>query len=120
MVSSVTAVEALGRMRPRNRAIVETFRDQVREMLGPRLRDLRLFGSMARGDHHDESDIDVLVLVESLDRETNAAVGDLAHEIGYRGGRFLAAVVCDFDTYHSPKSRATGFYESMRRESVRL
>ncbi len=116
----MTAAEALSRLLPRDRAIVETFRDQVRELLGPRLRDLRLFGSKARGDDHDESDIDVLVLVENLDGETNFAVIDLAGEIGYRGGTFLAPVVCDFDKCHAPKSRATGFYESMRRESIRL
>ncbi len=120
MVSSITAAEALSRLHPTDRAIVEEFRDRVRELLGPRLRDLRLFGSKARGDDHDESDIDVLVLVENLDGKTNFAVIDLASEIGYRGRKFLAPVVCDFDKYHAPKSRATGFYESMRRESIRL
>ncbi len=121
MVSSITAHEALSRLRPEDRAIVEAFRDRVRELLGARLRDLRLYGSKARGDDHEESDIDLLVLVDDLDEQTDRAVFDLAFGLSFKdGGPYVSAVVVDFDRYHAPKSRATGFYESMRTESVRL
>lgn len=124
MVSDVTADEALARMRPEDRALVEEFRESVREILGPRLRDLRLFGSKARGDDDQESDIDVLVLVDSLDPETRQGIVDLSIDIGFTPGpgprTFVSPAIADFDEYHKPRNRASGFYDSMRRESIRL
>lgn len=116
MVSPLPAHEVLARLDPHDRAAVETFRDRVREELGPKLRDLRLFGSKARGDDHPESDIDVLVLVDGLDNATSRRVHDIASEIR----PLVLPMVRDFDRYHAPISRASGFYEEMRRESVRL
>jgi predicted nucleotidyltransferase len=62
--------EALGRLEAHQRRWVEELRDRLRALLGDRLRDLRLFGSHARRQAHDESDIDLLVLVDRLDEET--------------------------------------------------
>lgn len=95
---------------------MEEFRDQLRERLGGRLRDLRLFGSYARGEPHEESDIDLLVLVEGLDYETWRSVVDLAYSIS----PWLSPVTVDFESYHAPRSRATGIYQEIRKESIRL
>ena len=38
---------------------------QVRDHFGDRVSEIRLYGSAARGDWTDESDIDVLVLLDS-------------------------------------------------------
>lgn len=116
MVSSTTAEEALSRLDPEERAWVTEFRGRVRAELGDRLRDLRLFGSKARGEWHEESDIDLLVLVSDLDRDARDRVRAIAHEIS----SWLSLVIADFDEYHRPVSRATGFYKEMREESVRL
>lgn len=116
MVSSISAEEALARLDPEERTWVEAFRDRVRRELGERLRDLRLYGSKARGDWHEESDIDLLVLVEGLDEEARDQIWVIAHDIS----PWLMPVVADFDRYHRPVSRATGFYKEMRKESVRL
>lgn len=121
MVSEMTADVALARLTPDDRATVEKFRDRVRELLGPRLRDLRLYGSKVRGDDHDESDIDILVLVDGLDEETDLKILSVASAISLEGtGSPISAMTADFDRYHAPRSRATGFYQEMRKESVRL
>lgn len=116
MVSAVSASEVLSRLDPEERRWVEEFRERIREALGPHLRDLRVFGSKVRGDDRDESDIDLLVLVDEKERELAGQVVDIAMGIS----ALLSPVVFDFDAYHSPKSRASGFYEEMRRDSVRL
>lgn len=38
----------------------------MRPFLGKRARDIRLFGSFARGEAHEDSDIDVLILVDDM------------------------------------------------------
>ncbi len=112
----MSADEALTRLTPEERRWVEEFRDRVRDSMGPRLKDLRILGSKVRGEAHDESDIDLLVLIEGCDYPTWESIVDLAHSIS----PWLSPVVEDFDAYHAPASRATGFYKEMRKESVRL
>lgn len=116
MVSSVTAEEALSRLDPAERSWVEEFRTRVRDRYGERIRGMRLFGSKVRGDEHDGSDVDLLILVEDLDTETWKEILELAGSISV----WLDPKVLDFEGYHEPKSRATGFYKEMRKESVRL
>lgn len=116
-VASLTASEqALERLRPSERRWVVEFRDRLRADLGERLRDLRLFGSYARGEPHEESDIDLLVLVDGLDEETWRSIIDLAYSIS----PWLSPMTVDFERYHAPRSRATGIYQEIRKESVRL
>jgi predicted nucleotidyltransferase len=46
-------------------------------LFGERLVEVRLFGSFARGQAHEDSDVDVLVLVRGL---TDAEIGVIAGE----------------------------------------
>jgi predicted nucleotidyltransferase len=46
-------------------------------VFGDRLREIRLFGSYARGDADEESDVDVLVVVDGL---TDLEIGVVATE----------------------------------------
>lgn len=116
MVSSLRATDVLARLEPDERRSVESLRDRLRTELGPRLKDLRIFGSKVRGDDHDESDIDILVLIEDLDWDTRKRIIAISSAVS----TWLAPVIWDFEGYHSPVSRASGFYKEMRKESVRL
>lgn len=52
----------------------------------PPLVEVRLFGSFARGEAHEDSDVDVLVLVQGLtDLEIGLAAGDVAPVIAKTG-----------------------------------
>lgn len=55
------------------------FREILRGRFGDRLHEIRLFGSHARGEANNDSDIDVLVLVDGLtDMEQWDAAGMVA------------------------------------------
>lgn len=43
--------------------IVQEFKKALQGLYGDRLRDVVLYGSYARGDYHDESDIDLMVIL---------------------------------------------------------
>jgi predicted nucleotidyltransferase len=70
----------------REREALAAFRDWVRDRFGERVSDLRLFGSRARGEGHEESDLDVLVVVDGLtwreEREIAQHRGDLLTQHG--------------------------------------
>ncbi len=116
MVASITAKDALARLPEEERRWIEEFRDRLRDEYGTRLRDLRLIGSKARGEWHEESDIDLLVLLDGCDFETEMAIVDVAMSIS----TWLQTHTFDFERYHDPVSRATGFYKEVRKESIRL
>jgi predicted nucleotidyltransferase len=61
------------------RGPLTTYADRLRVLFGDRLRDVRLFGSFARGEADEDSDVDILVLIDGLtDREVGEAAGEVA------------------------------------------
>jgi len=46
------------------RPALQAYATRLRAIFGSRLRDVRLFGSFARGEADEESDVDVLVLID--------------------------------------------------------
>ena len=62
--------------------IVREFRDELAAVYGNRLKGVYLYGSYARGDAREDSDIDVAVVLEGPvnrweeDRRTNALISD--------------------------------------------
>lgn len=52
----------------------------IASRFGARLREVVLFGSWARGDAHEESDVDVLVVVDGLDETERREVMDAAYD----------------------------------------
>ena len=53
-------------------AILGDVSRQARQALGDRLRKIILFGSYARGDYDEESDVDVMVLADFREEERRA------------------------------------------------
>jgi predicted nucleotidyltransferase len=61
---------------------LQRFGDALRSEFGARLVDFVLFGSYARGDAHEDSDVDVLVAIEELTQDEWRRVLDLAYTLG--------------------------------------
>jgi predicted nucleotidyltransferase len=66
---------------PVERVALDDFCTRVRAFLGARVRELKLFGSRARGDSHEDSDIDVCVVIDDLDWKEKHSVWGIAGEI---------------------------------------
>ncbi|MBI5485938.1 MAG: nucleotidyltransferase domain-containing protein [Deltaproteobacteria bacterium] len=71
---------------PAEQSRLDRFRIRVREAFGRELLDLRLFGSRARGEGHPESDLDVLVVLQTRDGDRWDRVLDLENEIFVEDG----------------------------------
>ena len=56
------------------------FRDALQRRFGARLQRVVLFGSQARGNAHEDSDVDVLVVVDDLSVDEQREIVDLAHD----------------------------------------
>ena len=71
---------------------LERFATQARQVLGPKLLELRLFGSEARGEAGPDSDLDVLVVVQP-DTERVALedrIIDIAFDVNLEFGLYIS------------------------------
>jgi predicted nucleotidyltransferase len=59
--------------------VLSDFVADCRTVFGDKLNDVRLFGSYARGDHNEESDIDVMVILDMSDAEVRKGRYDICH-----------------------------------------
>ncbi len=60
-------------------AAIHDLASWVRERFGTRVSELRLFGSVARGEATEDSDVDVAVVIDDL---TGSEAREIAHHCG--------------------------------------
>lgn len=86
------------------RPALDAYAARLRPIFGERLRELRLFGSYSRGEANEDSDVDVLVLVDDL---TDREIGIVATEAVY--------TMIDTGVPISPLPMSTERLEQLRR-----
>ena len=70
--------------------IVEKFKALVSQKI--KVHEIRIFGSRARGDSTEESDIDVLVVVDALNHSIEKYISDCAWESGFSENVIVAPI----------------------------
>ena len=105
-------------------AQLKSLSDEVKqaliELYGDRLDRVILYGSYARGDFHNESDIDYLVVLRDKEVKTGK-------EIFYMGDK-IGGLSFDYDLFISAKPTSLAkfqtsdllFYQNVRREGKQL
>jgi predicted nucleotidyltransferase len=88
---------------PNESVAVREFASWLRERFGSRVRQVALFGSRARGEGGEDSDVDVLVVVDEL-------AGPEAREIGHAAGDTLTR----YDVLVSPFAVSTARLDELR------
>lgn len=102
--------------------IVAQLHSAVQPLFKGRELDIILFGSYARNQADEGSDIDLLILVdESRDRiaELNWMVGDAAAELLLRYGVVVSPIVENRD-YFRANAHVLPFFQNIQREGVRI
>ena len=74
-----------------NDPVLRFFKDAVSDKLGHRLRQVVLFGSRARGDATDESDYDLLVVMDKVDSTVTNQIDEIVGQALLEYGAVLSA-----------------------------
>ncbi len=81
--------------------------------------EIILYGSRARGDVHDESDWDFLILLDGVvDDERTDAIRHRLYEIEWDCGEVLSAIVRSRQEWDSPLHQVTPFSKVVREQGI--
>lgn len=100
--------------------IIYKFSQGLKDILGEKLTRIIVYGSYARGDYRDNSDVDIMILVKMSDEEIRLiknAVYDLAFEFEINTGIELSPVIKNEDQYEYWVDTLP-FYRNVRDEGV--
>ncbi len=75
-----------------------------------------MFGSQARGDATKESDIDLLVILPTIDAQTTKLASTIAWEVGFDAGKVISVIP---DTKEQMKRFAfLPFYQNIKEQGI--
>ncbi|MFB6159425.1 MAG: nucleotidyltransferase domain-containing protein [Candidatus Nanohalobium sp.] len=93
-------------MTSRHREAFEVFAEKAEEELGDSLKKLVLYGSVARGEESEKSDVDVFAVVKS--EEEKQVLRDLAFETGLEYEVSFSPIVKTEEEYLEVKDTVYG------------
>lgn len=104
------------------REIIMSFARKVRRILGKNLKQVILYGSYARGDYTEDSDIDIMVLTTLTDKEIEqieTEIYDLAFDYLMDYGVDISVVIKNEEQFNYWLG-ALPFYDNVQKEGMVL
>jgi predicted nucleotidyltransferase len=102
--------------------VTDAIVSEVKGSLGEKLDKIILYGSYARGDHNDESDIDIMVLarISPQDaRRIDTELTKLANRLGLEHDVLISVFIKDCETFYKFLP-VESFYQNVMRDGVLL
>jgi uncharacterized protein len=100
--------------------ILRELKRSLESFLGDQLVSMVLFGSMARGDYHDASDVDVAVIVHGLTWRLKSQILDEVAELELEHHMPLSVLVFSNEEFNHLKKRERRIALDIEREGVPL
>lgn len=86
-------------------AALREFMARARALLGSELKEARLFGSRARGEGHEDSDLDIALIVSEAGRARRHELYDLAFDVGFAHRVTVAPLVVEQARFRELQAR---------------
>lgn len=107
-------------MPDRFQILLENYKNLVREILGSSYASMVIYGSYARGDYDQDSDLDILILADVKPEEIGRYSGkiyDLSYDLGEEYGVEINPVIQSKSVYEYWK-QVYPFFMNIDREGV--
>jgi predicted nucleotidyltransferase len=103
-------------MSERDRHILKTFAARLRQRF-PKA-EVWAFGSRARGDAREESDLDLCVVVEGLRHEDRQTIRRIGWEVGFEQDVLLCTTIYSKDDFEWGPCSESPLVMNIRREGI--
>ena len=100
--------------------MLREYTDGVAEILGDKLKQVILYGSYARGNHNDCSDVDIMLLVDLSDSEISEIrydISGLAFDLSLEYQIMISTVIKNYEHFDKWLS-AVPFYQAVKGHGV--
>lgn len=101
-------------------AILQELKGSLKTLLGDQLVSMVLFGSMAREDYDETSDIDVAVIVRGLNRKLKGQILDEVAWLELKHHRPLSVLVLSEEEFNNLRKRERRIALDIEREGIPL
>ena len=105
-------------MTPRDLEIAAELRRRLAEVVP--LLDFRIFGSRARGDADEYSDLDVFIKVERIDRKVRERIEDVIWQVGFNNFIVISPLIFTRDEIENTALRSSAIVKNITEEGVSL
>lgn len=98
------------------------FARQIKKLLGAKLSRIIVYGSYARGDFHEDSDVDVMILVKLSETEIKqvaSAIYNMAYDIELEKGIHISVVIKNEEQFEYWVDTLP-FYRNVSKEGVEI
>lgn len=105
-------------MRPEDYRIARELKEKLSEAVG--LIDFRVFGSRARGDMDEYSDMDVFIEVEYLDKQLKERIRHIVWEVGFEQSIYISPLIFTRSEIENSPLKASPIVKNINEEGVRI
>ena len=97
---------------------IQALKKELINRFGPDV-ELRIFGSVARGDYQEHSDVDILVVLPvPVHNAVEEQVFDMAYDIELEYGLVIGTIVYSKDFWYSDRAAVMPLYKYIQREGL--
>jgi predicted nucleotidyltransferase len=105
-------------MTERDRKIAIELKERLSKIVN--LVDFKVFGSRARDDADEHSDMDVFIEVEYLDKEIKKKIRNIIWEIGFDNSIYISPLIFTRHEIENSPLRASPIVKNINKEGVRV
>ena len=103
-------------MRPKDYVIAKELKDRLTNVVP--LIDFRVFGSRARGDADEYSDMDVFLEVAFLDKKLKQKISDITWEVGFENFVVISILIFTREEIENSPLRSSPIVRNIMEEGV--
>jgi len=112
--------EALKYLADHEQAALKEFLTKLREQHGSEVVLVSLFGSKVRGDFDEESDIDVLLVVEDRTSQLWEDIVEIETDLMLKYGSVISSLIMGRDNYEWHRRYRAPLYRNIERDGIDL